>query len=64
VVILPPRATRLIRRTFSRIVADTARERDEGFQAFVRARSSALLRTAVLLTGDVHHGQDLLQEAL
>lgn len=34
------------------------------FEDFVRARSSALLRTAVLLTGDVHHGQDLLQEAL
>jgi RNA polymerase sigma-70 factor (sigma-E family) len=42
-------------------VADTL---DESFEAFVRARSSALLRTAVLLTGDVHHGQDLLQEAL
>jgi RNA polymerase sigma-70 factor (sigma-E family) len=42
-------------------VADIA---DEGFEAFVRARSSALLRTSVLLTGDVHHGQDLLQEAL
>ena len=37
---------------------------DESFEAFVRARSSALLRTSVLLTGDVHHGQDLLQEAL
>ena len=48
-------------RTFSRIVDDTL---DESFEAFVRARSSALLRTAVLLTGDVHHGQDLLQEAL
>jgi RNA polymerase sigma-70 factor (sigma-E family) len=34
------------------------------FEDFVRGRSSALLRTAVLLTGDVHHAQDLLQEAL
>ena len=54
-------ATWLGWRTFSKIVADDV---DEGFEAFVRARSSALLRTAVLLTGDVHHGQDLLQEAL
>ena len=28
------------------------------------ARSPALLRTAYLLTGDVHHAQDLLQTAL
>lgn len=28
------------------------------------SRSPALLRTAYLLTGDVHHAQDLLQQAL
>jgi len=35
-----------------------------GFTTFVAARSAALGRTAHLLAGDPHSGQDLLQEAL
>jgi RNA polymerase sigma-70 factor (sigma-E family) len=39
--------------------------RDEaGFEAFVAARSEDLLRTAVLLTSDRGHAEDLLQTAL
>jgi RNA polymerase sigma-70 factor (sigma-E family) len=39
--------------------------RDEaGFEAFVAARSGDLLRTAVLLTHDRGHAEDLLQTAL
>ena len=34
------------------------------FDSFVRARSASLLRTAVLLTGNLHDGQDLLQNSL
>jgi RNA polymerase sigma-70 factor (ECF subfamily) len=34
------------------------------FVEFVHARSAALLRLAVLLTGDLHDGEDLLQTAL
>ncbi|HEY6745888.1 MAG TPA: sigma factor [Mycobacteriales bacterium] len=34
------------------------------FRAFVEARSSALLGTAYLLTGDQHRAEDLLQSAL
>lgn len=37
---------------------------DAQFIAFVHARSAALLRLAVLLTGDRHDGEDLLQIAL
>jgi RNA polymerase sigma-70 factor (sigma-E family) len=37
---------------------------DRSFEAFVDARSTALLRTAVLLTGDRGHAEDLLQTAL
>jgi RNA polymerase sigma-70 factor (sigma-E family) len=37
---------------------------DADFDAFVIARSSALLRTAYLLTRDVHLAEDLLQTAL
>lgn len=37
---------------------------DPAFEDFVRGRSSALLRTAVLLIGDLHRAEDLLQEAL
>jgi RNA polymerase sigma-70 factor (sigma-E family) len=37
---------------------------DAHFTAFVQARSAALLRLAVLLTGDQHDGEDLLQTAL
>lgn len=36
----------------------------EAFEAFVHARSGALLRTAHLLTGDAGHAEDLLQTAL
>ncbi|GGW73005.1 DNA-directed RNA polymerase sigma-70 factor [Streptomyces lucensis JCM 4490] len=40
-------------------------EAQESFQQFVAARSSALLKTAVLLTGgDRHAAEDLLQNAL
>nr|WTB31839.1 SigE family RNA polymerase sigma factor [Streptomyces sp. NBC_00830] len=34
------------------------------FHEFVRARWSHLVRTAYLLTGDVHHAEDLTQTAL
>jgi RNA polymerase sigma-70 factor (sigma-E family) len=37
---------------------------DPSFEAFVEARSAALLRTAYLLTGDRNHAEDLLQSAL
>jgi RNA polymerase sigma-70 factor (sigma-E family) len=37
---------------------------DRSFEDFVRARSTALLRTAYLLTGDRGHAEDLLQAAL
>jgi RNA polymerase sigma-70 factor (sigma-E family) len=40
------------------------RKDEDGFRAFVAARSPALARTAYLLTGDAHHAEDLLQEAL
>ncbi|MBE1492728.1 SigE family RNA polymerase sigma factor [Plantactinospora soyae] len=39
-------------------------DRYEGFREFVGSRSSALSRTAYLLTGDFHLAQDLLQAAL
>ncbi len=41
-----------------------ARERDDGFTEFVRDCGPRLLRTAVLLTGDRHSGEDLVQTAL
>jgi RNA polymerase sigma-70 factor (sigma-E family) len=37
---------------------------DPEFEAFVRARSAVLLRTAYLLTGDPGHAEDLLQTVL
>jgi RNA polymerase sigma-70 factor (sigma-E family) len=37
---------------------------DPGFDDFVESRSTALLRTAYLLTGDRGHAEDLLQTAL
>ena len=37
---------------------------DAEFTAFVHARSAALLRLAVLLTGDRADGEDMLQTAL
>jgi RNA polymerase sigma-70 factor (sigma-E family) len=36
----------------------------DDFESYVRARSTALARTAYLLTGDVHHAEDLLQDTL
>ncbi|MER6785656.1 SigE family RNA polymerase sigma factor [Streptomyces sp. NPDC000658] len=39
-------------------------EQEDRFQEFVRARWSRLVRTAYLLTGDVHHAEDLTQTAL
>lgn len=36
----------------------------EEFEAYVQARSAALARTAYLLTGDVQHAEDLLQDTL
>ena len=39
-------------------------EHERSFSAFVDARGDALLRTACLLTGDRHAGQDLLQFVL
>jgi len=42
---------------------ETVRD-DEGFDAFVRARTPALLRTAYLLTGDQQLAEDLVQTAL
>jgi RNA polymerase sigma-70 factor (sigma-E family) len=39
-------------------------EQEDRFQEFVRARWSQLVRTAYLLTGDVHHAEDLTQTAL
>jgi RNA polymerase sigma-70 factor (sigma-E family) len=43
----------------------TRHDGDEGaFNAFVKARSVALSRTAYLLTGDHHLAEDLLQTAL
>jgi RNA polymerase sigma-70 factor (sigma-E family) len=40
------------------------RRDDDAFEAFVSARSADLLRTAVLLTRDRGHAEDLLQSAL
>ncbi|NYG54820.1 SigE family RNA polymerase sigma factor [Nocardioides perillae] len=37
---------------------------DEEFEQWVRARSGGLARTALLLTGDVHRAEDLVQETL
>ena len=37
---------------------------EHGFDDFVRGRSTALLRTAYLLTGDRGHAEDLLQQVL
>ncbi|WP_425248105.1 SigE family RNA polymerase sigma factor [Streptomyces sp. NEAU-NA10] len=39
-------------------------ELEAQFHEFVRARWSRLVRTAYLLTGDVHHAEDLTQTAL
>src|SRR6185369_1664107 len=44
-------------------VVDRSQAREQ-FEEFVRSRSAALGRSAYLLTGDVHHAEDLLQTAL
>ncbi len=49
------------KRGFSRNRRD---EPDDEYEAFVRARTPALLRSAYLLTGDQHLAEDLVQEAL
>jgi RNA polymerase sigma-70 factor (sigma-E family) len=36
----------------------------DDFDAYVRARTPALIRTAYLLTGDQHRAEDLVQDAL
>ncbi|MBL7502588.1 SigE family RNA polymerase sigma factor [Frankia sp. CNm7] len=41
-----------------------ARRDDRSFEGFVADRGSALLRTAVFLTGDRQGGEDLLQDVL
>jgi RNA polymerase sigma-70 factor (sigma-E family) len=45
-------------------VVVAAEARDAAFERYVALRQHALLRTAVLLTGDVHTAEDLLQTAL
>jgi RNA polymerase sigma-70 factor (sigma-E family) len=40
------------------------RETDADFTAYLQARQARLLRTAYLLTGDVHQAEDLLQVSL
>lgn len=44
--------------------AAVAAGRDAAFVSYVAARQGALLRTAILLTGDRHVAEDLLQTAL
>ncbi|HEX5016441.1 MAG TPA: SigE family RNA polymerase sigma factor [Actinomycetes bacterium] len=36
----------------------------ESFDAWVRSREHRLVRAAYLLTGDIHHAEDLVQDAL
>ena len=43
---------------------DSSSDRDEQFATFVRSRGDHHLRAAVLLTGEWHAGQDLLQASL
>jgi RNA polymerase sigma-70 factor (sigma-E family) len=45
-------------------VAGRVRVAGETFEGFVAARGPALLRLAVMLTGDAHAAQDLVQTAL
>ncbi|KAA1420957.1 SigE family RNA polymerase sigma factor [Nocardioides humilatus] len=37
---------------------------DQEFEAWARARAGSLARSALLLAGDVHHAEDLVQETL
>jgi RNA polymerase sigma-70 factor (sigma-E family) len=48
----------------SKVSADDRADFEADFEAFVAARSHDLLRTAVLLTRDRWHAEDLLQTAL
>jgi RNA polymerase sigma-70 factor (sigma-E family) len=41
-----------------------ANARDDEFTAYLHARQPALLRTAYLLTGDLHQAEDVLQTSL
>lgn len=50
--------------TREQVPTATAEGRDAAFARYVASRQHALLRTAVLLTGDLHSGEDLLQTAL
>ena len=45
-------------------MARLSEDDEAAFDAFVAARQAALLRTALLLTGDPHRAEDLLQAAL
>lgn len=49
--------------TVAETLSDAADEAP-GFEAYVTARGTALVRFAVLLTGDVHRAEDLVQDAL
>ena len=46
------------------VYLEVQRELSADFDRFVLDRSTALLRTAVLLVGDVGHAEDILQTAL
>ncbi len=46
------------------MVVTVSRREDEEFDAFMRASWSSLFRTAVLMTGDVHLAEDILQNAM
>jgi len=51
--------------TLIRESEDPVRDHSPGtFEAYVAARGAALLRFAVLLTGDAHRAEDLVQDAL
>lgn len=45
-------------------VSDAAAARDADFSAYMAARTQALVRTAYLLSGDLHTAEDLVQTAL
>ena len=66
---VPPRSSLSFRLPGCGVGRRSAREGDgmdprEDFEAFARARWLPLLRTATLLTGDVHAAEDLVQETL
>lgn len=51
-------------RTDGRLGVATTDESEDEFDAFVRSRGHALVRSAYLLTGDQHLAEDLVQTAL